>query len=155
MALFSPPIVNESNPLALFSIESVQTCRVMPDSSAAIVLVNSMGSPSFVGTFALYIPNEQSEGPLTVICRVTAADGMDTTNQTTLSVLGKYMYQYYCVHVQSNLNYLNPFGDMEKSRTRIPYSGKFSYGANFRIFRMLHPLYENKNYEILNMRNFF
>ena len=28
---------------------------------------------------------------------------------------------------------------------RIPYSGKFSYGANFRIFRMLHPLYKNRN----------
>ena len=27
----------------------------------------------------------------------------------------------------------------------LPYSGKFSYGANFRIFRMLHPLYENLN----------
>ena len=37
----------------------------------------------------------------------------------------------------------------------IPYSGKFSYGANFRIFRMLHPLYENKNCENLNVRNRF
>ena len=36
----------------------------------------------------------------------------------------------------------------------VPYSGKFSYGANFRIFRMLQPLYENKNGENLNMRNF-
>ena len=32
----------------------------------------------------------------------------------------------------------------------IPYSGKFSYGANFCIFRMfqaiyIYPLYENKN----------
>ena len=33
----------------------------------------------------------------------------------------------------------------------IPYSGKFSYGAKFRIFRMLHPLYENKNCENLNV----
>ena len=30
-------------------------------------------------------------------------------------------------------------------------SGKFSYGANFRIFRMLHPLYENYNCENLNV----
>ena len=37
----------------------------------------------------------------------------------------------------------------------IPYSGKFLYGANFRIFRMLHPLYENKNCENLNVRNCF
>ena len=37
----------------------------------------------------------------------------------------------------------------------IPYSGKFSNGANFYIFRMLHPLYENKNRENLNVRNFF
>ena len=37
----------------------------------------------------------------------------------------------------------------------LPYSGKFSYGANFRIFRMLHPLYENKNCENLNVRIFF
>ena len=36
----------------------------------------------------------------------------------------------------------------------ILYSGKFSYGANFRIFRMLHPLYENKNCENLNVRIF-
>ena len=34
---------------------------------------------------------------------------------------------------------------------RLPYSGKFSYGANFCIFRMLHPLYENKNCENLNV----
>ena len=38
---------------------------------------------------------------------------------------------------------------------QLPYSGKFSYGANFRIFRMLHPLYENKNCENLNVQNFF
>ena len=37
----------------------------------------------------------------------------------------------------------------------LPYSGKFSYGANFRIFRMLHPIYENKNGENLNVRNSF
>ena len=40
-------------------------------------------------------------------------------------------------------------------RRVIPYSGKFSYGANFRIFRMLHPLYENKNCENLNVRKIF
>ena len=38
---------------------------------------------------------------------------------------------------------------------RLPYSGKFSYGANFRIFRVFHPFYENKNCENLNVRNFF
>ena len=37
-------------------------------------------------------------------------------------------------------------------QSMIPYSGKFSYGANFRMFRMLHPLYENKNCENLNVQ---
>jgi hypothetical protein len=37
----------------------------------------------------------------------------------------------------------------------ILYSGKFSHGANFHIFRMVHPLCQNKKYENLNMRNFF
>ncbi len=32
----------------------------------------------------------------------------------------------------------------------IPYNGKFSYGTY--ISYMLHPLYENKNYENLNVK---
>ena len=37
----------------------------------------------------------------------------------------------------------------------IPYSGKFSYGAHFRIFCMLHPLYENKNCKKFERAKFF
>jgi hypothetical protein len=88
MVLFSPPVVNESNPLALFSGESVQTCHVIPNSAAACILVNSTGNPSFIVTYTVYIPNEQSEGQITVFCLVTAADGMITTQETTFSVLG-------------------------------------------------------------------
>lgn len=88
MALFSPPVVNESNPLALFSSQSIQTCIVMPNIAASIVLVDSTGSPSFIGTFTLYISDGQSEGQLTVYCRVSSADGMITANETTFSVLG-------------------------------------------------------------------
>ena len=42
----------------------------------------------------------------------------------------------------------------QREAMHILYSGKFSYGAKFRIFRMLHPLCENKNCENLNVRNF-
>ena len=38
---------------------------------------------------------------------------------------------------------------------QLLYSGKFLYGANFRKFHMLHPLYENKNCENLNLWKFF
>ena len=99
MALFSPPIVNESNPLTVFSSDPVQTCNVIPNSAAAIVLVDSTGSPSFMGTFTMYISDEQSEGQRTVFCRVTAADGMATTKETTFSVLGNNYYSIntsYC-----------------------------------------------------------
>ena len=99
MALFSPPVVNESNPLALFSSQSIQTCIVMPNIAASIVLVDSTGSPSFIGTFTLYISDGQSEGQLTVYCRVSSADGMITANETTFSVLGNvYMARVYYDH---------------------------------------------------------
>ena len=54
---------------------------------------------------------------------------------------------------------LNPVWTSTRGTLKIeyynPYSGKFSYGGNFRVFRMLHPLYyENKNYENLNVRFF-
>jgi hypothetical protein len=88
IALFSPPIVNESSAFLLFSNDRVPTCNPRSDSAAAIVLVDSTGSPSFIGTFTLYIPDDQSEGELTVFCRVSSADGIVTTNETTFSVLG-------------------------------------------------------------------
>jgi methionine-rich copper-binding protein CopC len=91
MVLFSPPVVNESNPLALFSSESVQTCHVITNSAAAIILVDSTGNPSFMGTFTMYISDKQSEGQYTVSCRVSSADGMVTANETTFSVLGNYI----------------------------------------------------------------
>lgn len=91
MVLFSPPIVNESNPLALFSSESVQTCHVITNSAAAIILVDSIGNPSFMGTFTVYISDKQSEGQITVFCRISSADGVVTTNQSTFSALGNYI----------------------------------------------------------------
>ena len=36
----------------------------------------------------------------------------------------------------------------------IPYSGKFSYGANFHVLHMLHPMCENKNCKNLNVQIF-
>ena len=99
MVLFSPPIVNESNPISLLSSNAVQTCNVIINSAAAIVLVDSTGSTSFMGTFILYISDEQSEGQRTVFCRVIAADGIVTTKETTFSVLGNNYYSIstsYC-----------------------------------------------------------
>jgi hypothetical protein len=83
--------VNVSNPLTIFSSDAVQTCDVRPNLAATIVLVNSAGSPSFTGTFPLYISNEQREGQFPVSCRVTAADGMAPTNETTYTVLGNFI----------------------------------------------------------------
>ena len=88
MVLVSPPVVNESNPISVLSGDPVQTCDVVTNSAAAIVLVDTSGSSSFMGTFTLYISPEQSEGQRTVICRVTAADTVVTVNETTFSVLG-------------------------------------------------------------------
>lgn len=96
MALFSPPIVNESNALALFSNDPVPTCNPLSDSAAAIILVDSTGSPTFMGTFTLYVSEERSEGQLTVYCRVSSVDGMVSTNETTFSVIGNM-----CMHSQS------------------------------------------------------
>ena len=95
MELVSPPIVNETNPLLLFTSQGVQTCQVMANSAAAIVLVDSSGIPSFRGTFTLYISDQQSEGQLTVICRVTATDGMVTATETTLSVFGNVYMEHH------------------------------------------------------------
>ena len=106
MVLFSPPIVNESNPLTVLSSDHVQTCNVIPNSAAAITLVDTTGSPSFMGTFTLYISPEQSEGQRTVFCRVYSADGMVTTNQTTFSVLGNvciYSWSISTVSVSKTL----------------------------------------------------
>ena len=73
----------------VLSSDPVQTCdAIIPNSAAAIVLVDPTGSPSFMGTFTLYISDEQSEGQRTVSCHVTAVDGMVTANETTFSVLG-------------------------------------------------------------------
>ena len=89
MALFSPPIVNESNALLLFAGDG-QLCNIIPNSAAAVELF--VEPPSFMGTLTLHISDEQSEGLRTVFCRVTAADGMITINETTFSVLGNVMY---------------------------------------------------------------
>ena len=61
------------------------------NSAAALVLVDPIGSPLFVGTITLYISAEQLEGQRTVFCQISAADGT-TTNETTFSVLGKLEY---------------------------------------------------------------
>ena len=92
MVLFSPPIVNESNALALFSNDPVPTCNPLSDSAAAIILVDTTRSSVFMGTFTLYISEEQSEGQLVVFCRAFSADGMATTNETTFSVIGMHMH---------------------------------------------------------------
>ena len=95
MIMFSPPVVNESNPISLLSSNAVQTCNVITNSAAAIVLVDSTGSPSFMGTFTLYISDQQSRGQRTVFCRVIAADGMTTTDDTTFSVGNNYIVYMY------------------------------------------------------------
>ena len=89
MELYSPPIVNESGALTLFSSDPVQTCNVVANSAAAIVFVDSTGSSSFMGTLTLHISNTISEGLFTVYCRVSTAGGMTTTNSTTFSISGK------------------------------------------------------------------
>ena len=94
MQLYSPPILDEINALALFPGDSVQTCNAIRNSAAAIVFLDSAGSSSFMGTLTLYISDELSVGLLTVFCRVSTAGGTTATNSTTFSVLGKvYMYR--------------------------------------------------------------
>ena len=83
IALYSPPIIEEISALSIFSSEPLQTCSVIVDSGAAIILVDSTASPSFVVTYTLYISNEQSEGLRSVICQ--ASGEMTTAN---FSVLG-------------------------------------------------------------------
>ena len=85
MAVFSPPIVNESNSIV---VPSSRTCSVIPNSAAAIILVDTTGSPLLMRTFTLYISDEQREGQRTVFCRVSAADGTITTKEANFSVLG-------------------------------------------------------------------
>ena len=84
MALFSPPIVIETNAILLFSTQNAQTSRVRANSSAAVILLDST---SLTGIFILYISDDQSEGQRTVSCRITSADG-SLTNTTTFSVFG-------------------------------------------------------------------
>ena len=96
MMMFSPPVVEESNPISLLSGDAVQTCNVITNSTAAIVLVDSA---SFMGTFTLYISDDQSEGQRTVSCRVIASDGTPTTDITTFFVGNNYiMYMYRVYH---------------------------------------------------------
>ena len=92
MILFSPPIINESNPLPILSSDPALTCRarVMSNLAATVVLVEFS---SLIVTFTLYIPNEQSAGQHMVFCRVSSANGTETTT-STFSVLGKHIYMY-------------------------------------------------------------
>ena len=83
MILFSPPIVNESNPLALFPSD---TSIIRPNSSAGIVLVDSTESSLFIGTFVMYISDRQGEGKFSVFCRVSSIGGVVTTRSTVFSV---------------------------------------------------------------------
>lgn len=92
MVLFSPPIVNESNPIVVLSSQGVQACSVTPNSAAVIILVDPIRSPLFIGTFTLYISYNQREGQRSVSCRVSSADGI-SASETTFSVLG-IMYTY-------------------------------------------------------------
>ena len=95
MQLYSPPILDEINALALFPGDPVQTCNAIRNSAAAIVFLDSAGSSSFMGTLTLYISDELSMGLLTIFCRVSTADGMTATNSTTFSVLGEV---YTCMY---------------------------------------------------------
>lgn len=88
MTLFSPPIVTETDALLVFANRGVQTFNAISDSAVAFILVDPTESPLFTATYTVYISDEQSEGQVTVVCRVTSAERMVTANEPTFSVLG-------------------------------------------------------------------
>ena len=96
IALNSPPIISESNPLTVLTRDGVEHCSVRANSAAGIILVDPTESSLFMVTFTLYVSDEQSEGERTVFCSVSSLDGMGTAN-TTFSVLGNvYVARVVC-----------------------------------------------------------
>lgn len=95
MLLYSPPFVNESSPLSVFSNEQPHTCFVSPNNKAlAITLVDSPGNSSINGTFVFNIPHNQSEGEYSIFCQVSIGQSIATT-LSKFSVIGKaIMYDH-------------------------------------------------------------
>ena len=102
MILFCPPMIDESNPLPILSSDPALTSRVRVVSHlvATVVLVEFS---SFIATFTLYIPNEQSAGQHMVFCRVSSANGTVTRN-STFSVLGKAHIHVTTLQKKANYN---------------------------------------------------
>ena len=65
---------------------------------------------------------------------------------TKIAWIDKTLYMY-----REDFKVCFTCGHRQCLRYNIPYSGKFSYGANFRIFRMLAGHMKLKNYENLNI----
>ena len=83
MLLFSPPFVNESNPIALEPTNYLRTCYLQQNASGC-VLVEPTENTSFIGTLTLFIPPDQAFGIYTVFCRVNG-----DTYSTEFTVVGK------------------------------------------------------------------
>ena len=83
MLLYSPPIVNENNPIALEPTNYLRTCYLLPNASGC-VLVKPTDNTSFVGTLTLSIPLDQAFGTYTVFCRLNS-----DTSSTEFTVVGK------------------------------------------------------------------
>ena len=96
LELYGPPFVNENSALALFPSDDVMTCILRRTSAAAVVFVDSSGDSSINVTLVLHIPPEQSLGTFNVFCRVSTANGMNHTDSSTFSVLGRKYLLTYC-----------------------------------------------------------
>ena len=87
MEFFSPPFVNESQPLVVYQ-NNGQVCNLSSGSAAVLTLVNSdQLNVSFMGTLILYISNEYAQDSYSVFCRVSTTEGYSTISSTYFTVM--------------------------------------------------------------------
>ena len=91
MDVYCPPLVDVSRPLTLLARDPVGTFRMESNSTSTIhvVLVQSTGESSFMGTISFYFSDEQMVGTVNVQCRVSTADGVDDTDSATFFMSGE------------------------------------------------------------------
>ena len=104
MEFFSPPFVNESQPLVVYQNNSGQVCELLSGSAAVLTLVNpDKLNVSFMGTLILYISNEYVQDSYSVFCRVSTTEGYySTISSTYFTVMKRKVADHRYIEVYVN-----------------------------------------------------
>lgn len=103
MEFFSPPFVNESQPLVVYRNNSGQVCELLSGSAAVLTLVNpDQLNVSFMGTLILYISNEYVQDSYSVFCRVSTTEGYSTVSSTYFTVMKRKVADHRYIEAYIN-----------------------------------------------------